>query len=172
MLIKHYSKLIKAYKSYMFYWWGRMLFRRYHYSIITVKLTWWLPMDVWLVGVLRGQRYRSNFTDAFFKIFCELIAPVKLFTGEYHVILLMISHHRCRKCHGVVKQQAITRANVDLDLCLKSRRMSIGRGFEHYVSCLLFFIVILIHLFHPFYISSFSYRLLQPSTFSFCFWLT
>ena len=37
--------------------------------------------------------------------------------GEYHNNLLIISQHWFREWLGAVRQQAITWANVDLDLC-------------------------------------------------------
>ena len=45
------------------------------------------------------------------------VLTVKLLSGEYHRIPLVRSQHKFTLQFGVVKQHAITWANVDQDLC-------------------------------------------------------
>ena len=66
------------------------------------------------------ERCGSNFTSVFFTLIYEPIScalPVKLVSGECHKTSMITILHWYRKLLGDVRQQGITWANVDQDLC-------------------------------------------------------
>ena len=66
---------------------------------------------------LAPGRHGRNFKSIFSNSLTAGALAVKLFSSKCHRTLLMTSQHWVRKWLGAIRQQAITCANVDPDLC-------------------------------------------------------